>query len=94
MREPNDGGALRYAGKVGTGFDQATLGRLTARLEELEADQPPFDIRPRAGPGTHWVRPELVAQVAFTEWTRDSRLRHPRFVGLREDKRPEEVVRE
>lgn len=87
-------GALRYAGKVGTGFDRATLGRLTARLEEIEEREPPFDIRPRAGPGTHWVRPELVAQVAFTEWTRDGRLRHPRYLGLREDKRPQEVVRE
>jgi bifunctional non-homologous end joining protein LigD len=90
-----DGGALRYAGKVGTGFDQATLSDLGARLRALERPDPPFAdadaIRER---GVTWVEPELVAQIGFTEWTGAGRLRHPRFLGLREDKAAREVVRE
>ena len=87
-------GGLRYAGKVGTGFDQATLRELGARLRKLErADSPFVDVHPIPR-GTHWVRPELVGQIAFTEWTRDGRLRHPRFLGLRNDKRAADVVRE
>jgi bifunctional non-homologous end joining protein LigD len=87
-------GALRYAGKVGTGFDTRTLDDLAPRLPALEVADAPFaDARP-VPPGTHWVRPELVAQVAFAEWTRDGRLRQPRFLGLRDDKRPRDVVRE
>jgi bifunctional non-homologous end joining protein LigD len=86
--------ALRYAGKVGTGFDQATLAELGARLRELEQAESPFPPFKPVPPGTHWVRPELVAQVAFSEWTRDGRLRHPRFLGLREDKPARDVVRE
>jgi DNA ligase D-like protein (predicted ligase) len=89
-----ENGNLRYAGKVGTGFDRETLVRLGRRLRELEIDSPPFvDVDP-VPRGTHWVRPELVAQIGFTEWTRDGRLRHPRFLGLRDDKSPQEVVRE
>ena len=85
---------LVYAGKVGTGFDSDTLRRLGRKLAELETSIRPFedDAVPRAG--VHWVRPKLVAQVAFTEWTREDRLRHPRFLGLRDDKRSAEVVRE
>jgi bifunctional non-homologous end joining protein LigD len=87
-------GRLRYAGKVGTGFDRATLRQLGERLRQLEQDEPPFvDVHPIPR-GTHWVRSELVAQIAFTEWTRDGRLRHPRYLGLRDDKRPVKVVRE
>jgi bifunctional non-homologous end joining protein LigD len=83
---------LRYAGKVGTGFDEATLERLGDLLSRRERSDPPFaGVRlPRA----HWVKPDLVAQIAFTEWTRDGRLRHPRYQGLREDKPAREVVRE
>ena len=88
-------GELEYAGKVGTGFDQATLDSLGARLRGLERETSPFAdpgaIRER---GVHWVTPELVAQLGFTEWTRAGRLRHPRFQGLREDKAAREVVRE
>jgi len=91
----HDGGALRYAGKVGTGFDRETLRDLGARMRALARDDPPFadaaSIRER---GITWVEPELVAQVAFTEWTRAGRLRHPRFLGLRDDKDAREVVRE
>jgi bifunctional non-homologous end joining protein LigD len=90
----NEDGALRYAGKVGTGFDQATLRELGMQLRELEQDDSPFPPFKPIPPGTHWVRPELVAQVAFSEWTRDGRLRHPRFLGLREDKPARDVVRE
>jgi bifunctional non-homologous end joining protein LigD len=90
----DDGGVLRYAGKVGTGFDHATLESLGARLRELEQDEPPFEPFKPVPPGTRWVRPELVAQIGFTEWTRDGRLRHPRFLGLRDDKPAREVVRE
>ena len=88
-------GALRYAGKVGTGFDQDTLAELGARLRALARPDSPFSprdtIRERA---ITWVAPTLVAQLAFTEWTRAGRLRHPRFLGLREDKSAGEVVRE
>ena len=90
----NENGGLRYAGKVGTGFDQATLRELGARMRELEEDSSPFEPFKPVPPGTHWVRPELVAQVGFAEWTRDGRLRHPRFIGLRDDKPAAEVVRE
>ena len=88
-----DSGALRYAGKVGTGFTRATLRDLAERLAPLRRADPPFADAPRMRDAT-WVEPRLVAQVGFTEWTRDGRLRHPRFLGLREDKAPEEVVRE
>jgi bifunctional non-homologous end joining protein LigD len=85
---------LSYAGKVGTGFDRATLESLGRRLRELERDDPPFaDVHPIPR-GTHWVEPELVAQIGFSEWTRDGRLRHPRYLGLRDDKPADEVVRE
>ncbi|MGW0734849.1 non-homologous end-joining DNA ligase [Streptomyces sp. NPDC002851] len=86
-------GTLRYAGKVGTGYDQAALRRIRGLLDEREEDRSPFGepVRERAA---HWVRPELVAEVGFTEWTRDGMLRHPRFKGLRDDKEPSEVVRE
>ncbi|MEA2456109.1 MAG: bifunctional non-ous end joining protein LigD, partial [Thermoleophilaceae bacterium] len=78
-----DDGDLRYAGKVGTGFDQETLRELGQRLRDLERPDPPFaDVDPIPR-GTHWVEPELVGQIGFTEWTRDGRLRHPRFLGLR-----------
>jgi len=90
----NQNGALRYAGKVGTGFDQATLRELGPRLRELEQDESPFEPFKPVPPGTRWVRPELVGQVAFSEWTRDGRLRHPRYLGLRDDKPAREVVRE
>jgi bifunctional non-homologous end joining protein LigD len=87
-------GGLRYAGKVGTGYSAATLRELGARLRELETPESPFvDARP-VPRGAHWTRPELVAQIAFAEWTREGRLRQPPFLGLRDDKRPKEVVRE
>jgi DNA ligase D-like protein (predicted ligase) len=89
-----DGGQLAYAGKVGTGFSVATLRDLGTRLRELHSDESPFGDAAPIARGTHWTRPELVAEIAFAEWTRDGRLRQPRFLGLRDDKPPREVVRE
>ena len=88
----HDGENLVYAGKVGTGFDTATLRSLHKRLSGTERDKPTVDGAKM--PGAHWVRPTSVAQVAFSEWTRDGKLRHPRYLGLRTDKSPDEVVRE
>jgi bifunctional non-homologous end joining protein LigD len=86
-------GRLRYAGKVGTGFTRATLRELIAKLTPLRRETSPFaeEVRER---GATWVEPQLVAQVGFSEWTRDGRLRHPRFLGLRDDKAAADVVRE
>ena len=90
-----DDGALRYAGKVGTGFDRATLRDLGERLRALRRDDPPFaDAASIKERGVTWVQPELVAQIGFTEWTGAGRLRHPRFLGLRDDKAARDVVRE
>ena len=87
-------GRLLYAGKVGTGYSAETLRDLGARLRALEAPTSPFvEVRPTPR-GTHWTRPELVAQIGFAEWTSDGRLRQPRFLGLRDDKAPADVVRE
>ncbi|MDX1674057.1 MAG: non-homologous end-joining DNA ligase [Longimicrobiales bacterium] len=88
-------GDLVYAGKVGTGYDDAMLRRLRDRMDELERETQPFDEPGDISEkGAHWITPELVGEVGFTEWTDDGKLRHPRFLGLREDKDPEEVVRE
>jgi bifunctional non-homologous end joining protein LigD len=91
-----EGKRLRYAGKVGTGFDRESLEEIGAKLRALRAAAPPFDdaaaeIRER---GVTWVKPELVAQIAFSEWTGAGRLRHPSFLGLRDDKPASKVVRE
>jgi bifunctional non-homologous end joining protein LigD len=86
-------GKLRYAGKVGTGFTRATLRDLAGKLGKIERADSPFADQIRERDVT-WVEPKLVAQIGFSEWTRDGRLRHPRFLGLRDDKAPEEVVRE
>lgn len=89
-----EGETLLYAGKVGTGFDRSTLAELGAQLRDLESEDNPFaDVHPIPR-GTHWVEPQLVAQIGFTEWTRDGRLRHPRYLGLRDDKPARQVVRE
>lgn len=89
----HDDGVLRYGGKVGTGFTEAVLRSLRATLGPLEVDVAPV-IDPPREKGAHWVRPELVAQVGFGEWSAAGRLRHPRFLGLRDDKDPADVVRE
>jgi bifunctional non-homologous end joining protein LigD len=85
-------GKLRYAGNVGTGFDDALLRSIKAKLEALATQKAPFEV-PRGVKG-HWVRPKLVAEVAFTEWTDDGRIRHPVFHGLRVDKDPKTITKE
>lgn len=93
----HEGGRLVYAGKVGTGYTHKMLSELRARLDPLIQRACPFSPEPpRAwtGPHRHWVKPVLVGEVAFSEWTADGRLRHPSFQGLRADKRPADVVRE
>ncbi|HVF20715.1 MAG TPA: non-homologous end-joining DNA ligase [Mycobacteriales bacterium] len=92
----DDVGAFRYAGHVGTGFTQATLQDLAKQLTPIERADSPFDTavpRPHALKST-WVEPRLVCEVEFTEWTREGRLRHPSFKGLRFDKPARDVVRE
>jgi DNA ligase D-like protein (predicted ligase) len=88
-----DDGALRYAGKVGTGYSETSLRELRALLDQLEQPSSPF-ADPVGEKNAHWVRPTLVAQIGFTEWTHDDKLRHPRFMGLRYDKPAWQVVRE
>jgi bifunctional non-homologous end joining protein LigD len=90
----DDDGTLAYAGKVGTGFDQAVLASLHETLSRLEQPQPPFGRGALPRSGVHWVRPEMVGQVGFSEWTTAGQLRHPRFLGLRRDKDPAAVTRE
>jgi len=87
-------GALRYAGKVGTGFDERTLRSLGRQLRSLEQPASPFGRNAVRERGVHWAKPEVVVQIGFTEWTRDGMLRHPRFQGVRTDKAAAEVVRE
>jgi DNA ligase D-like protein (predicted ligase) len=90
-----EGDDFVFAGKVGTGFDTKQLLALRARLDGLEIATPPFTRSvglPRLG--AHWVRPEVVVQVAFTEWTVHGKLRHPRLLGVRVDKSAREVMRE
>lgn len=86
-------GKLSYAGKVGTGFDTQTLLSLHRKLDARETARSPFNDEVKEM-GAHWVKPVLVAQIGFSEWTRDGKLRHPRFLGLRTDKAANEVVRE
>jgi bifunctional non-homologous end joining protein LigD len=90
-----DGEDFVFAGKVGTGFDTKLLLELRATLDLLEIPTPPF-TKGRGLPRLrqHWVRPHVVVQVAFTEWTVHSKLRHPRLLGVRADKSAREVVRE
>ena len=87
-----DEAGLRYVGRVGTGFDERTLAEVAARLRPLIVERSAFVDPPRE-PGTTWVEPRLVAQVAFAEWTSDGRLRQPAFLGLRDDKDPRECRR-
>jgi DNA ligase D-like protein (predicted ligase) len=89
----HENGELRYAGKVGTGYSQEVLRELGDQLRKIEVDSLLFAERVKEK-GAHWVKPKFVAQIAFTEWTRDGKLRHPRFRGLRRDKKPRDVVRE
>jgi len=87
-------GSLIYAGHTGTGFNQKELERVMARLSPLETRECPFKPKPKTNERPHWVRPEIVAQIKFTEWTADGKLRHPVYLGLRDDKKPTDVHRE
>ena len=89
-----EGERLVYVSKVGTGFDAKSLKRIWDRLKPLERARSPFDVGTPTGRGHHWVEPRLVAEVRFTEWTDDGGLRHPAFLGLRDDKRPQDCKRE
>jgi bifunctional non-homologous end joining protein LigD len=92
-----DNGTLVYGGKVGTGFTMKDLVAIKRALEPLETTTSPFTPEPPpswTGPNRHWVKPRLVAEVAFSEWTDDGRLRHPSFQGMRADKAANEIVRE
>jgi bifunctional non-homologous end joining protein LigD len=86
-----DRGKLWFTGKVGTGYTQETLRDLGAKLKRLRTDDCPFDPPPRLT-GAVWVKPRLVAQIAYAEWTADGKLRQPAFLGLRTDKKPEECT--
>lgn len=87
-------GALRYAGKVGTGFTQDEILRLMATMEPLEQSEATVPAPRAEVRGAHWLRPKLVAEIAYTEMTNEGTLRHPSYLGLREDKKPEAVVLE
>ena len=90
----DEGGGLAYVGKVGTGFTGDAARRLRGRLDRLRVPQSPFRQRPPGASEARWVKPVLVAEVEFTEWTQDERLRHPAFKGIRDDKAATDVVRE
>ncbi len=90
----DDTGALLYAGKVGTGFTSASARALRQTLDRLRVPESPLRHRPPGASDARWVQPKLVAEVGFTEWTEDGRLRHPVFKGLREDKAAKDIVRE
>ncbi len=89
-----DGATWRYVGHVGTGFSHSALAEIHARLSPLRTDSSPFTRPVKDEATTTWVRPRIVAEVKFTEWTDAGEMRHPAFVGLRDDKTPEEVVLE
>ena len=89
-----DGKTLTYAGKVGTGFDTRMIAELAETMKPLAIEQPPAEVPRLAMRGSHWIEPKLVAEVAFTEFTREGTLRHPSFIALRADKKASQVVRE
>lgn len=92
---PAEARRLVYVSKVGTGFDQAGLAAIWARLRPLDRATPPFEAGAvPTGRGHHWVEPRLVCEVRFTDWTEEGGLRHPTFLGLRDDRKPEECRRE
>jgi bifunctional non-homologous end joining protein LigD len=89
-----DGNDLVYVGHTGTGFDEKELARVSRLLRARAISDSPFSTTFRTNEPAHWARPDLVAQIRFTEWTADAKLRHPVYVGLRDDKPAREVVRE
>jgi len=87
-------GNLKYAGKVGTGYDDETLKELSKKMRKIKKKKPPFGKGKLPSKNVHWIKPNLVAEIGFTEWTKGDKLRHPRYLGLRDDKDPEDVVKE
>ncbi len=85
---------LKYAGRVGTGYSDDFLEKMSEKLKDIEIDHSPLDDEEISDKDIHWVKPKFVGEVSFTEWTGDGKLRHPSFKGLREDKDPEDVVNE
>ena len=89
------GGKLQYAGKVGTGYDDDFLTEWRRKFEKIEQDFSPFEnFKDDKGGNNHWIEPKYVGEFGFTEWTKNNRLRHPRFMGMRYDKEPKEVIKE
>ena len=93
-KEGDPSGTLTYVGHTGTGFDQRELERVSKLLKSREIAESPFAERFKTNEPAHWARPDLVAQVRFTEWTADGKLRHPVYLGLRDDKQAAHVIRE
>jgi bifunctional non-homologous end joining protein LigD len=87
-------GVLQYAGNVGTGFNDATLRDLSKKLQTIETGENPFPPKAVAGRNNHWVKPKLIAEVSFSEWTNTGSIRHPSFQGLRTDKPAKKITRE
>ena len=88
------GGKLMYAGKVGTGYDDKTLEWLHDKMQKKETDKNPFAVDEPQTKGVHFIKPDLVCEIGFTEWTTDNKLRHPRYLGLRDDKKAKNVIKE
>ncbi len=89
-----EGRKLVFCGHVGTGFDEKTLASLSKKMKALKTKSTPFPNPPKLKTRAHWIAPKLVAQIRFTEWTNAGSMRHPTFLGLRDDKKPAEVHRE
>lgn len=87
-------GSLRFGGKVGTGFNQELLNSLTGKLKKILRETSPFQCQKVPSKNVSWVDPKYVAEIEFTEWTKDGKLRHPSFLGLRNDKTPKSVKKE
>ena len=87
-------GKLQYAGKVGTGFNEKTLKTLGALLKKYASTKCPFENYDYPLKNVHWVKPVLVGEIRFSEWTKDNKLRHPSYLGLRDDKKAKDVKQE
>jgi bifunctional non-homologous end joining protein LigD len=89
-----DKGRWVYAGRAGTGFDSAALKMIYDKMQPLVRREKPFEQKVPEEKATTWLKPKLVGEVKFTEWTHEGQMRHPAFIGLRDDKRAEDVTRE
>lgn len=87
-----DKGRLRYIGHTGGGFNEKKLREIISKLKKLDMDKCPFEVRPKTNAPVHWVKPRLVAQIKFSQWSKDGIMRQPIFLGLREDKGPSDII--